>query len=294
MNSSKITEEINQKSINIDTKDIGEIFDIFISEDYSMLQAIKDVFPNLEKLIKDVIYSLNNNGRLFYVGAGTSGRLGILDASECPPTFGVDSSIIQGIIAGGKEAVFRSIEGAEDNHNDGMKIISEKSVNDKDIIIGISASGTTPYVLGALKKTHQIGAKTALLQCNLSDEKTYINHHINVIVGPEIISGSTRMKAGTATKIILNMISTISMIKLNKTHGNIMSDLKVANSKLLDRGVRIVSKILSVDSLTASEYLNKSKGNIKLAVIMHKYQIELKEAQKILLKNNNSLIGIID
>ena len=294
MNSSKITEEINQKSINIDTKDIGEIFDIFISEDYTMLQAIKDVFPNLEKLIKDVIYSLNNNGRLFYVGAGTSGRLGILDASECPPTFGVDSSIVQGIIAGGKEAVFRSIEGAEDNHHDGMKIISEKSINDKDIVIGISASGTTPYVLGALKKTHQIGAKTALLQCNLSDEKTYINHHINVIVGPEIISGSTRMKAGTATKIILNMISTISMIKLNKTHGNIMSDLKVANSKLLDRGVRIVSKILSVNSLTASEYLNKSEGNIKLAVIMHKYQIELKAAQKILLKNNNSLIGIID
>jgi len=294
MNSSKITEQINQKSANINSKNIIEILEIFNSEDYNVLDAIKNVSLDLEKLIIDVIDSFNDDGRLFYVGSGTSGRLGILDASECPPTFGTNPSMVQGIIAGGSNAVFKSIEGAEDSSDDGEKIIMDKTINDNDVVIGISASGTTPYVLGALRKSYEIGAKTALIQCNVSEKKKYINHHINVIVGPEIISGSTRMKAGTATKIILNMITTISMIKINKTHGNIMSDLKVTNNKLLNRGVKIISKMLSVNNSIAKRYLNKSGGNIKIAIIMHKHKLSLKEANKILLKNNNSLSGIID
>ena len=294
MNSSKTTEQINKKSIDIDSKSIIEILGIFNSEDYQMLQAIKNVLPTLEKLIIDVIDSFNCNGRLFYVGAGTSGRLGILDASECPPTFGTDQSMVQGIIAGGPDAVFKSIEGAEDSLDDGGKVVIDMGINPNDVVIGISASGTTPYVLGALKKSYDIGAKTALIECNESKKKNYLNHNISIIVGAEIISGSTRMKAGTATKIILNMISTISMIKINKTHGNIMSDLKLANNKLLDRAIRTVSNILSVEKLVAKKYLKLSNGNIKIAIIMYKNQVSFQEAEKILSKNNNSLIGIID
>jgi len=294
MNSSKITEEINQKSIDIDKKNIIEILEIFNVEDYSMLNGIKEAFPDINKLIIDVIDSFNSKGRLFYIGCGTSGRLGVLDASECPPTFGVDSSMVQGLIAGGTNAIFKSIEGAEDSANDGVQAILDNGITNKDVVVGISASGTAPYVLGALTKAHNIGAITALIQCNHGEEKDYINHNINVIVGPEIISGSTRMKSGTATKIILNMISTISMIKTNKTHGNIMSDLKLANNKLLNRGVKIISDLLSIESHIAKEYLKKTNGNIKIAVIMYKNKISLDDAKKILIQNNNSLSGIID
>lgn len=294
MNSTKVTEQINPNSININTKDIKEIVDIFISEDYNVIEAVKKVSSDIENLIIDVIDSFNNNGRLFYIGSGTSGRLGILDASECPPTFGVDSSMVQGIIAGGNEAVFKSVEGAEDSNESGLEAILNKSICNKDCVIGISASGTTPYVHGGLKKAYELGAKTALIQSNPNKHKKYINHYIDVIVGPEIVSGSTRMKAGTATKIILNMISTISMIKLNKTHGNIMSDLKVANNKLLNRSIEIISQILSIDNSTAVLYLNKSNGNIKLAAIMYKFGADLEEAKRILSDNNNSLIGILE
>ena len=186
------------------------------------------------------------------------------------------------------------IEGAEDSLDDGKKVIVDMGINPNDVVIGISASGTTPYVLGALKKSYDIGAKTALIECNKSKKKNYLNHNISIIVGAEIISGSTRMKAGTATKIILNMISTISMIKINKTHGNIMSDLKLANNKLLDRAIRTVSNILSVEKSVAKKYLKLSNGNIKIAIIMYKDQISFQEAERILLNNNNSLTGIID
>ena len=295
MNSTnKVTEQINKNSNNINKKGIREIIDIFISEDYNIIEAIKKVSPYIESLIIDVIDSFNDNGRLFYIGSGTSGRLGVLDASECPPTFGVDSSMVQGLIAGGNKAVFKSIEGAEDSDESGAEDILNKSVTSKDCVIGISASGTTPYVHGALKKAYEMGAKTALIQNNSNKHKKYIHHYIDVIVGPEIISGSTRMKAGTATKIILNMISTISMIKLNKTHGNIMSDLKAANNKLLNRSIGIISQMLSVDNSTAILYLNKSNGNIKLATIMYKCGVEIEEAKRILSDNNNSLVNILE
>ena len=294
MNSTKITEEINSNSIDINKKSTADILKIFNTEDIEVIKSINNILIDLEKLIEDVIECFKNQGRLFYVGSGTSGRLGVLDAAECPPTFGTDSNMVQAIIAGGTKAIFKSIENAEDSEEEGVKVIIDKKITDMDIVIGISASGSTPYVLGALKKSNELGAITALIQCNHSKKNNYINHQINVIVGPEIIAGSTRMKAGTATKIILNMITTVSMVKINKTHGNIMSDLKIANKKLFKRGINIISNILSIDKLTAEKYLIKSKGNIKSAIIMYKLKLPLREAKKILSKNNNSLSGIID
>ena len=293
MNSTKTTEQINPNSKGINKKSISEILEIFNSEDLKIIDSVKKVLPNLEKLINDVIDAFKNGGKLYYIGSGTSGRLGVLDASECPPTFGTSPDLVQGVIAGGPEAVFKSIEGAEDSKENGVKIIQDKNINKLDIVVGISASGTTPYVLGALKKAYQIGSVTALIQSN-EYEYNYVKHSINAIVGPELISGSTRMKAGTATKMILNMITTISMIKINKTHGNIMSDLKVANDKLLNRGINIITEMLSISKSQAKEYLSQSKGNIKIAVIMCKYDVSVEEAELILNKNNNSLSGIIN
>ena len=228
------------------------------------------------------------------MGSGSSGRLGVLDASECPPTFGIPPDMVQGIIAGGYDAVFKSIEGAEDSMEDGIQIVLEKKITKCDIVIGISASGKTPYVLGALKQANKIGASTALIQSNGTKDCKYIDHYLNAIVGPELISGSTRMKAGTAAKMILNMITTVSMIKMNKTHGNIMTDLKVSNHKLLDRGINIISKMISVTEIVAEEYLIKSDGNIKVAIIMYKHSVSCEKANLILAQNNNSLSGIID
>ena len=294
MNSIKITEEINPNSIGIETKNILEILKIFNVEDASVITSINKVLSDIESLIEIVIQCFKNNGRLIYVGSGTSGRLGILDASECPPTFGVSPEMVQGIIAGGDKAVFKSIEGAEDDLKKGAKSILDKKINNTDIVVGISASGTTPYVLGALEKAKELGSKTALIQCNNLKQKKYIDKCISIIVGPEIIAGSTRMKAGTATKMVLNMITTISMIKINKTHGNIMSDLKVANDKLLNRGINIISEMLSVSKKIANKYLVDSKGNVKIAIIMCEYKVSLEKAKSILEKNNNSLSGIIN
>ena len=294
MNSIKTTEGINPNSKDIETKDISEILEIFNFEDSSIIISINKVLPDIEDLIELVIQCFKNNGRLIYVGSGTSGRLGILDASECPPTFGVSSEMVQGIIAGGNKAVFSSIEGAEDSSEEGAKSILDKKINNSDIVVGISASGTTPYVLGALEKAKEVGSKTALIQCNNINQKKYIDKCISIIVGPEIIAGSTRMKAGTATKMVLNMITTISMIKINKTHGNIMSDLKIANTKLLNRGVNIISDMLLISKETAEEYLIDSKGSIKIAIIMYKHKVSYQEAKSKLARNNNSLSGIID
>ena len=293
MNSTKTTEQINPNSKDINRKSISEILEIFNSEDLKIIESVKRVLPNLEKLINDVINAFKNQGKLYYIGSGTSGRLGVLDASECPPNFGTNTNLLQGIIAGGYEAVFKSIEGAEDSKENGVKIIQDKNISKLDVVVGISASGTTPYVLGALKKAYQIGSVTALIQSN-QYEYNYVKHSINAIVGPELISGSTRMKAGTATKMILNMITTITMIKINKTHGNIMSDLKVANDKLLNRGINIITDMLPISKSQAKEYLSQSGGNIKIAVIMCNHDVSLEEAELILNKNNNSLSGIIN
>ena len=243
----KVTEKQNPKSKDLDTLSVNEILTVINNEDKLVSQCIENSIPIISELVQAVIDQFHNNGKLFYVGCGTSGRLGVLDAAECPPTFNVSSDLFNGIIAGGNDALVKSIENAEDSINMGKNSIINANINENDIVIGISASSTANFVVGALKESKKRGCLTALITFNKVKKERYIDYIISTIVGPEIISGSTRMKSGTATKMILNMISTSVMIKMNKTYGNLMVDLKVSNFKLLDRAVRIISRILKLD-----------------------------------------------
>ena len=281
MNINKITEQSNFKSEDIDKKDINEITQIMNEEDRGVSESIKTVLPNISSFIKDVVISFNNQGRLIYIGSGTSGRLGVLDASECPPTFGVSKKMVVGIIAGGDLALKESIEGAEDDINQPVEQLKEIGFRKNDILLGISASGTTPYVLSALKYGSELGSKTGLLTSNNVKSKKYINHIIKVIVGPELISGSTRLKSGSATKMVLNMISTISMIKINKTFGNLMISMVPKNKKLINRGISILHDKLSLSIEDAKSLFKESNYNLKVAFIMHKKSISYAEALKL-------------
>jgi len=287
-----ITESQNINSIDIDTKNISEIIKIFNHDNKDIIDGINNSSDDIENIVRLTLESLLDGGRLFYVGAGTSGRLGVLDAAECKPTFGVDSSMVQGIIAGGEKALSESIEGAEDKIDDIKGIIANKKISSNDIIIGISCSGRALFVLEFLKLSKKIGAKTALITFNDVDDIKYIDKMLKVFVGPEIISGSTRMKSGTTTKMILNMISTITMIKLNKTYGNYMVDLKVVNNKLLLRAVNIIKALTGIGSDEAEDILNKSKGKVKNALIMKKLNICYIESVE-LIKNFNGSLRLI-
>ncbi|MAX10747.1 MAG: N-acetylmuramic acid 6-phosphate etherase [Candidatus Marinimicrobia bacterium] len=285
----KITEDSNSKSKNIDKKNINEILHIINDEDRLVAGSVKDAISDVSAFIEQTVESLNNSGRLIYIGSGTSGRLGVLDASECPPTFGVSKNMVIGVIAGGDIALKESLEGAEDSSMSSIKQLDEISLNSKDIVLGISASGTTPFVISALKYAKKIGASTGLLTCNHVDRKRYVNHLIKVIVGPEILSGSTRLKSGTATKMVLNMISTVTMIKLNRTFGNVMIDLLPKNKKLINRSIDIIVAQLSIDRQKAKSIYDMSGGNLKIAILMGKDNLSQKEARIILDENKGSL-----
>ena len=287
----KITEKHNKGSINIDSLPSIDILKIINQEDSLIHSQIKNILPSIDKMISAIIHCLKNNGKLIYIGCGTSGRLGVLDAAECPPTFST-SDEVQAFIAGGYSALHSSAENAEDSVVEGINLINKK-INKNDFVLGISASGGASFVNAALKQAKKIGASTGLLTCNNINNNPYFDHLICVVVGPEIITGSTRMKAGTATKMILNMISTTSMIKLNKTYGNIMVDLKISNQKLLDRGIRIISEITAITYIEAAEILKKSKNNVKAAIIMKINNISLKESIKLLKINDGNLREII-
>ena len=224
--------------------------------------------------------AFRRGGRLFYIGAGTSGRLGVLDASECPPTFSTHPDMVQGIIAGGDRALRRSVEAAEDKPETGAEAIRERRVTNQDVVVGIASSGYTPYVIGALKEAHKLGAKTIFLCCIPAAE--YLDEFVDVciapIVGPEIITGSTRLKAGTATKLVLNMLSTISMIKIGKVYNNLMVDLKSSNAKLTDRGIRIIMEVTGTDSEIAQETLARAGGSVKTAIVMLAADVEYDDA----------------
>ena len=290
----KITESLNNKSKDIDKKSILEILSIFNSEDETVVNAVKESIDGINDIIISTINSINNNGRLFYVGAGTSGRLGVLDAAECAPTFSVSNELVQGIIAGGKNAMFKSIENAEDRTDDISSIIKNKSINSNDIVIGISCSGEAPFVLEFLKQSNSIGASTGLITFNNIEELTYIDHILRVFVGPEIISGSTRMKSGTATKMILNMISTITMIKLNKTYGNFMIDLKIMNDKLFSRGLLIIQSLTNLNEEESKALLKKANNKVKNAIIMYELDVTYIESEGLLKKSNGSIRNLID
>jgi len=280
------TEQNNPKSRYIDVASTSEILEIINNEDKIVPNAVQKEIPYIELAVEGIVSSFRNDGRLFYVGAGTSGRLGIVDASECPPTFGTEFDMVQGIIAGGSAAIFKAQEGAEDSFSGGKNALIESGLTTKDVVCGIAASGRTPFVRGALDYAKSIGCFTIFLTTSSREHIDSHNLNIDVIicpdVGPEVIEGSTRMKSGTAQKLVLNMLTTASMIKLGKTLGNVMVDLKITNKKLNERAKRIVMRIGQVDYETAEHYLSLSNGHVKSALVMILGAVDYEKATDIL------------
>lgn len=266
---SLISESQNPVSLAIDLEDSLGIVSIINEQDHQVSQAITDELPNIARAVDRIVAQLQAGGRLIYIGAGTSGRMGVLDAVECMPTFGVDEDLVTAIIAGGEQAMFRAQEGAEDNADAGAMDLQNIKLTATDVVVGIAASGRTPYVLGALKYARQLGAATIAVSCN---PESAISQQADVaiapVVGPEVITGSTRMKAGTAQKLVLNMLSTASMIKLGKTYHNYMVDVKTTNEKLLARGTRMVMEITGVSQQQAEQTLVQADHSVKTALYM--------------------------
>lgn len=256
----KITEE-NSLHDNLEHKSIGELIEIINNEDQKVAHAVKSVMPQIKSLIEKAVDQVSKGGRLFYIGAGTSGRLGILDASECPPTFGVSDDVVIGLIAGGDQAIRKAVEFAEDNTELGWKDLRAYNIHKGDILVGIAASGTTPYVLGAVKAAKSHDIPTGCITCNpQSPLALSVDFPIEVVVGPEVITGSSRMKAGTAQKMILNMISTSLMIKLNRVKGHKMVDMQLSNDKLVNRGIKMICEATNLEAETAKKLLEKYKS----------------------------------
>ena len=285
----EITETHNSNTSNLDKLSISEIIKIINDEDSNIPLLIKEIIPQINLLIEKVVQHVKHGGRLIYVGSGTSGRLGVLDASECPPTFSTSPDIVIGLIAGGKKALYRSVEGAEDETNSADKDFENVCIKSKDIVIGLSSSGSTSYVHRILSRAKDKKAFTCLITSNYINEEQYIDQIICIVVGPEIISGSTRMKAGTATKMTLNMITTTAMIKLNKTYGNLMVDLKASNQKLWDRGTRIIEHITDLNYNEALKLLQFANGEVKIALVMEKLKLGVGDAREKLINQNGSL-----
>ena len=277
----RATERRNPRTASIDLATPIEIVDVINAEDRLVPDAVATQREQIAAAIAVAERSFRDGGRLFYVGAGTSGRLGVLDASECPPTFGTDPEMVQGIIAGGLPALTRSQEGAEDVVENGAKAMDEHSVNAHDFVVGIAASGTTPYVHSAIRRARELGAKTAIVACSPppGDLLEQVDVAIVPMVGPEVVTGSTRMKAGTATKLVLNMITTGAMIRLGKTYGNLMVDLKATNNKLTDRSERIVVEVCGVSREEARKLLGASGRSVKTAIVMQKLGVSRNDAE---------------
>lgn len=287
-----LTEGINPASRDLDMKSIAEIIEIMNNEDKRAVEAVYQVRERIEKAIEAAVETFNSGGRLFYVGAGTSGRLGVLDASECPPTFSVDPEMVQGIIAGGEIALRKAVEGAEDGEEAGRQAIHETGVRLGDMVIGISASGLAAFVSGALEEARMIGAKAWLLTCNKRVEpfiEQFIDGIIAIDTGAEVLAGSTRLKAGTATKLVLNMITTISMVKTGKVYGNLMVDVNPTNRKLKDRAIRIISETAGCGVDEARELLERSKNRPKVAILMKMKGMEKETAEKVLAEHKGFL-----
>jgi N-acetylmuramic acid 6-phosphate etherase len=281
------TERRNPRTASIDLASPLEIVDLINAEDKRVPDAVATQREQIARAIELAEETFRRGGRLFYVGAGTSGRLGVLDASECPPTFGTDPDMVQGIIAGGLPALTRAQEGAEDIVGNGALVIDEHNVSEKDFVIGIAASGTTPYVRAALERAAELGAKTGIVACSPPppDLVARVDVALLPIVGPEVVTGSTRMKAGTATKLVLNTITTGAMIRLGKTYGNLMVDLRATNNKLVDRSQRIVMEVCGVSRDDATKLLDRAGKSVKLAIVMQKRGVTREEAEKLLLDN---------
>ena len=285
-----LTEQINLTSNELDTKSTNEIVNIFSEADKDPQKAVKRVIPELVNAIDEITARLKLNGRLFYIGTGTSGRLGVLDASECPPTFCTNPDLVQGIIAGGIPSLTRSSEYLEDVPEIAIADLKSRDFSYRDVLIGITASGRTPYVLSALNYSKSLNALTISISSVPESDSTLDNDiDIRLITGPEILAGSTRLKAGTATKMALNIISTSVMIKLGKVYGNRMIDLSVSNDKLLDRALGILFDIGSVDKDTAVRLLKKTNGSVKLSLLIALSGMDVIDAKQLLKDSKGNL-----
>lgn len=261
----KITEQDSNYN-HLEQMTVNELLHNINTEDKTVPLAVEKAIPQIEKLVSQIVAKLQSGGRLFYIGAGTSGRLGIVDASECPPTFGVPHDVVIGLIAGGDTAIRKAVEFAEDSTTQGFEDLQSYNISSKDVVIGIAASGTTPYVINALKKCNENNIITGSISCNHNSPLSLTaKYPIEVIVGPEFITGSSRMKAGTAQKLVLNMISTATMIQLGKVKGNKMVDMQLSNNKLVDRGIQMLMKELHIPISEAEQLLTKHK-NVRSAI----------------------------
>ena len=291
----RLTEQRNPRSMRIDQLSTLEIVDLINAEDRLVAAAVSDERQQIARAIDIVVDCMRQGGRLIYVGAGTSGRLGVLDASEMPPTYRTEPDMVQGVMAGGFEALLRAQEGAEDHPGDGAAAMDERNVDQRDFVLGIAASGTTPYVHGALKRARERGARTGFLLCTYPSEELLQTHDVVIapLVGAEVITGSTRMKAGTATKLVLNTISTSAMVKLGKVYGNLMVDLQVTCQKLQDRGERILMDTLGLGREEAEKLLDAAGGHVKTAIAMSRLQLDADAARRKLEEKGGSIAALV-
>ena len=289
------TEKRNARSRDIDRRSTIQIVDIINAEDRKVAAVVGRERRKIARAADLIVDGLRRGGRLFYVGAGTSGRLGVLDAAECPPTYGTPPAMVQGIIAGGRRALVRSIEGAEDRARDGAAAVARKRVKPKDVVVGIAACGLTPFVRGAIERARRAGARTIFIACAPEAVKGInVDVVINPVVGPEVVTGSTRMKAGTATKLVLNTLTTTAMIRLGKVYGNLMVDLRATNAKLRDRAERIVMEVTGLARPRARQLLKKARGLVKAALVMHCRGVDLADARRLLRAGGRSLRAAIE
>jgi N-acetylmuramic acid 6-phosphate etherase len=284
------TEAINPASLAIDKMPVRDIIETVINEDRKVIAAVLKEKERIAHGIEIIVQSLKKGGRVIFVGAGTSGRLGVVEAAEMPPTFGTSPSLVQAIMAGGQDAVFRAKEGVEDNFEEGARSIARLRLGRRDVVVGVSASGMTPFVRGGLTRARKAGAKIIFVTCWPGSElQNFVDLQIAPAVGPEIIAGSTRLKAGTATKMVLNMLTTISMIKVGKTYGNLMVDVQTGSEKLKDRARRILSIVTGISYDDADTLLRRAKWNVKAAIVMQKADLTLPQAVKRLRKSEDSI-----
>lgn len=280
------TESRNKNTLNIDKVSTLEMVKIINEEDKKVALAVEAELPKIAEAIDGIVERMHKGGRLIYIGAGTSGRLGVLDASECPPTYGVSEELVQGLIAGGKEAIFRAKEGAEDSKELAVEDLKNISLTENDTVVGLAASGRTPYVIGGLEYANEIGALTASVTCNANSEVAKAAKiSIAPVVGAEVVTGSTRLKSGTAQKLVLNMLSTGTMIKLGKVYGNLMVDVRATNEKLVERAKRIVCEATDVTREEAENILKQTDFDVKLSIFMILSNLNKDEAKNILNQN---------
>jgi N-acetylmuramic acid 6-phosphate etherase len=286
-----LTEQSNPASDSIDALPTEDVLKIINSEDHRVAESVAREIPQIAKAVDRIVAALESGGRLFYIGAGTSGRLGVLDASECPPTYNVSYELVQGIIAGGEAALSRATEATEDDPATGQRDLLARAFSPEDVLVGIAASGRTPYVLGAIRKAREIGAVTIGISCTPHSElSAAVEIPIEPLPGPEVVAGSTRMKAGTATKLVLNMLSTAAMIRLGHVYGNLMVNVQPKNQKLMDRAARIVAQAANIEYSPAAELL-KQTGSVKTSIVMAKLKLSREEAEE-RLKSANGRVRI--